>query len=108
MAFFKAIDNYTTKQSGENGHTEYSWSISSIEERICQFNFQCVRTTDSKLSELENILTCLLVDIRNIEDKTESLKYLNIIFKSKIFLIKYLFIFFITHNLSSIFMLYER
>ena len=81
MAFFKAIDNYTTKQSGENGHTEYSWSISSIEERICQFNFQCVRTTDSKLSELENILTCLLVDIRNIEDKTESLKYLNIIFK---------------------------
>ena len=75
--FTSALDNYS-KKSGENGHTEYAWSNTSIQERICQFNFQCVRTTESKLLELENIFTCLLVDITTMEDMEEKTKYLNI------------------------------
>ena len=78
--FTSALDNYS-KKSGENGHTEYAWSNTSIQERICQFNFQCVRTTESKLLELENIFTCLLVDITTMEDMEEKTKYLNILFK---------------------------
>lgn len=78
--FTSALDNYS-KKSGENGHTEYAWSNTSIQERICQFNFQCVRTTETKLLELENIFTCLLVDITTMEDIEEKTKYLNILFK---------------------------
>jgi len=80
MAFFEAMDKHT-KQLGENGHTEYSWSKTSIQERICQFNFQCVRTTNDKILQLENILSCLLVDITKNLDPVEKNTYLNILFK---------------------------
>jgi len=78
--FTKAIDDYT-RQLGENGHTEHSWSTTSIQERICQFNFQCVRTTNDKILQLENVLTCLLVDITTVVDPVEKSTYLNILFK---------------------------
>ena len=52
-ALINALDNYTPKQIGENGHVEYGWS-NDIREKILQFSFQLVRTSDS--SNLKTIL----------------------------------------------------
>ena len=38
-ALIGALDNYTSTQIGENGHTEYTWS-NNIKERILQVSFQ--------------------------------------------------------------------
>jgi hypothetical protein len=56
-ALINALDNYTPKQVGENGHVEYGWS-NDIRERILQFNFQLVRTSDT--SGLKTVLTDIL------------------------------------------------
>ena len=59
-ALINALDNYTPKQIGENGHVEYGWS-NDIREKILQYSFQLVRTTsDSNLkSVLKDMLTVL-------------------------------------------------
>ena len=46
-------------QTGENGHTEFAWS-NDIQEKICQFEFQCVRTDSNGIDELSEILCNLL------------------------------------------------
>jgi Mg-chelatase subunit ChlD len=56
-ALINALDNYTPKQVGENGHVEYGWS-NDIRERILQFSFQLVRTSDT--SGLKTVLTDIL------------------------------------------------
>ena len=57
-ALINTLDNYTNKQIGENGHTEYGWS-NNIKEQILQLSFQLVRTTsdnniDNIISHIEN------------------------------------------------------
>ena len=58
---FEAIDKSTNNptQTGENGHTEMSWS-KDIEDQIVQFDFQCVRTDKNGIHALHVILKNLL------------------------------------------------
>jgi hypothetical protein len=58
-AFISALDSVTPFRTGENGHTEMAWS-NDLQEKIVQFDFQCVRTTDDKITELSAILDTLL------------------------------------------------
>ena len=44
-ALIGALDNYTSKQIGENGATEYTWS-NDVRERIVQLSVQLTRTKD--------------------------------------------------------------
>jgi hypothetical protein len=44
-ALIGALDNYTSKQIGENGHLENAWST-DVRERILQLSFQLTRTKD--------------------------------------------------------------
>ena len=44
-ALIGALDNYTSKQIGENGHLENTWS-NDARERILQLSFQFTRTKD--------------------------------------------------------------
>lgn len=65
----KALDSFTTKQCGENGHIEYGWS-NDMQEKIVQFNFQLTRTSDvniyKSLSEtLSNMLNTLQLYVKN-------------------------------------------
>lgn len=45
-SFIAAMDTHTPTQSGENGHTEYTWSHNPS-EKITQFYFQLVRTKEN-------------------------------------------------------------
>ena len=58
-ALIKALDSHTPVQTGENGHTEFTWS-NDIQEKICQFDFQCVRTNEEGIDALSEILCDLL------------------------------------------------
>jgi hypothetical protein len=58
-AFIGALDSVTPFSTGENGHTEMAWS-NDLQEKIVQFDFQCVRTTDDKITELSVVLDTLL------------------------------------------------
>ena len=61
-ALINALDNYTPKQIGENGHLEYTWS-NDIKEKIVQFSFQLVRTSEN--NELKDILTDMLTILKH-------------------------------------------
>jgi hypothetical protein len=58
-ALINALDNHTSKQIGENGHAEYSWS-NSIRERIHQLSFQLTRTDEKGVQKLSLILKDIL------------------------------------------------
>ena len=58
-ALVNALDNYTLKQIGENGHVEYGWS-NNIREKILQLSFQLVRTQDQNQ---EKFLASILKDM---------------------------------------------
>jgi len=58
-ALITALDNYTPRQLGENGHVEYGWS-NSIKEKILQFSFQCTRTDEDGVKSLKNVLVDML------------------------------------------------
>ena len=58
-ALIKVLDSNTPIQTGENGHTEFTWS-NDTQEKICQFEFQCVRTDSDGIDELSEILCDLL------------------------------------------------
>jgi len=45
-SFIAAMDTHTPTQTGENGHTEYTWSHNPS-EKITQFYFQLVRTKEN-------------------------------------------------------------
>jgi len=67
-----------SQQLGENNHAEYSWS-NDIEEKIVQFNFQLVRTSDkNQLHVLKCKLQELLRDISKVSCKEY---YLTILFR---------------------------
>ena len=63
-ALVNALDNYTSKQIGENGHAEYGWS-NSIRERILQFSFQLTRTDEKGVQKLSFILKEMLNTLKS-------------------------------------------
>jgi hypothetical protein len=70
-ALISALDtNANLKQQGENRHTEYTWS-NELREKICQLNFQLVRTNETNMISLEKlykeIITKLFLNISNSE-----------------------------------------
>jgi len=69
-ALMNAIDSYTPTQTGENGHTEYTWS-NDLQERIVQFSFQIVRCDSSVVSSLGKILRQIIVDLKGIQLKNK-------------------------------------
>ena len=82
-ALIGALDNYTSRQIGENGHLEYTWS-NDIRERIAQLSFQLTRTKD--ISYLARQTEELLLDLqaRNASGKMlkeEYVEYMSILYK---------------------------
>jgi hypothetical protein len=81
-----ALDNYTTKQFGENGHTEYGWS-NSIREKIVQFSFQLTRTNEHGVRALQVVLTNLLTSLKynvksgSIPEKQVARGYLSVLYR---------------------------
>ena len=71
-ALVNALDNYTPKQFGENGHVEYGFS-NSIQDLILQFSFQLTRTDESGFDSLNVTLKNLLTSIKYIIDNKSSL-----------------------------------
>jgi Mg-chelatase subunit ChlD len=67
-ALVNALDNYTNKQIGENGHVEYGWS-NNVQERIVQFSFQVTRTDEKGVKKLQIILKGILVLLKHTIDK---------------------------------------
>ena len=61
-AIIGALDSYTSKQIGENGTTEYTWS-NDVREKIVQLSFQLTRTKN--ISYLSRHFELLLTDLRN-------------------------------------------
>jgi hypothetical protein len=57
-SIISALDSYTPKQFGENGHVEYGWS-NSIIETILQFSFQVTRIKKGDENELKKLETIL-------------------------------------------------
>jgi len=68
--FVNALQNYTMTQKGERGHLEKTWSF-DIDEKITQFFFQLVRSTDHSGLErhLHDILGKLKHDMEVLQDK---------------------------------------
>jgi|LauGreDrversion4_2_1035121.scaffolds.fasta_scaffold13739_5 hypothetical protein len=82
-ALIGALDNNTSKQIGENGSTEYTWS-NSIKERILQLSFQLTRTNDA--SVLSKQIDSLLMDLQARKnagkiDNEEYSEYMTILYK---------------------------
>lgn len=78
-----ALDNFTPKQNGENGHDEYSWS-NSIQERILQISFQLTRTNNSQ--NLERLLDEIIVDLKcsytgKTIQRSEFVGYMSVLFR---------------------------
>jgi hypothetical protein len=73
-AMIQALDSFTPLpamalaplpvplRSGENGHTELALS-NDIQEKIVQFDFQCVRTDADGVADLANVLDSLLREL---------------------------------------------
>lgn len=82
-SFMDAIDNYTSNL-GENGHCEYGWTntnTNNFQEKICQFQFQLVRTTSSQqLSVLADVLRGLLRTIRDATAISILTEYLSVLY----------------------------
>ena len=85
-AIITALDTYTPKQTGENGHVEYGWS-NDIREKIVQFSFQITRTDKNQVFQLETVLVDILTLLKNrvestsIAERTVGLEYLTILYK---------------------------
>ena len=58
-ALISALDKHTPTQTGENGHSEYTWS-NDLQELIVQFHFQVVRTNADGVSALSIKLNDIL------------------------------------------------
>jgi hypothetical protein len=61
-ALVQALDSFTPIRNGENSHAELDWS-NEIQEKIVQFDFQCVRTDSNGVRILSHILDYLLLQI---------------------------------------------
>ena len=70
-ALVQALDNFTPARTGLNGHSELAWSH-DLEEKIVQFDFQCVRADANTLAALSTTLTGLLSCLSTKTDNVES------------------------------------
>lgn len=72
-AIHQLIDNYSSKQFGENGHIEYGWS-NSFQEKILQFHFQLTRTNDCNIQSLKMHLDHLLCDLKKCNQSQSNIE----------------------------------
>ena len=85
-ALVTALDNYTNKHIGENGHVEYGWS-NNIKERIIQFSFQVTRTDDKGLKKLKIILKDILtvlkynINMGSLPEREVAKDYLSLLYR---------------------------
>lgn len=87
-SLISALDNYTPKHFGENGHAEYTWS-NNIREKILQFSFQLTRTNEKGVSMLASTLKEMLNSLKgkNLDktikssEKTVVREYLVLLYK---------------------------
>jgi len=87
-ALINALDNYTPKQVGENGHVEYGWS-NNIREKIVQISFQITRTDENGCNSLKKQLHNILHDLKyklsssstSIFEKEVTRAYLSILYR---------------------------
>jgi hypothetical protein len=61
-ALVQGLDSFTPIRKGENSHAELDWS-NEIQEKIVQFDFQCVRTDSNGVRNLSYILDYLILKI---------------------------------------------
>ena len=61
-ALLQAIDAMSNIRQGDNGHPELDWS-NDMQEKIVQFDFQCVRTAEADISNLAQILDEILGEL---------------------------------------------
>lgn len=64
--YISALDNYTLRQIGENGHIEYGWS-NNVREKIVQFYFQLTRAKNKEqIKRMSEILYNILFELKTI------------------------------------------
>jgi len=76
----QALDSFTPLpvpapaplRSGENGHTELDWQR-DLQEKIVQFDFQCVRTDAEGVADLAKVLDGLICELTTNESHNELL-----------------------------------
>lgn len=71
MSFINAMDNFTPKSIGKNGHVQYSWS-NNMNEKILQFYYQLVRRDERELSFLETRLDELLTFFKQTNKENQT------------------------------------
>lgn len=74
-ALISALNSHTPLQRGENGHVEHGWS-SDLREEIVQLSFQCVRTSETGVSDLGNRLYSIAKRLLNINEETNIENYI--------------------------------
>ena len=83
-ALVSALDSFPPQHIGENDHVEFGWS-NNVQEKICQFDFQCVRTDTAGVQNLATILDGLLsrlsVKKSTEQDERSRLSYLVTLYK---------------------------
>jgi hypothetical protein len=81
-SIIKKSDFLTPKQVGNNGNVEYTWSTNTnIREKILQFSFQLVRTTEKQMEKLEEILRDILQNLKQSEKSDETVAYLSLMYR---------------------------
>ena len=72
-ALISALDTFTPVREGENGHTELDWS-NDLQEKVVQFDFQCVRTDEQGIAALSTTLDGLLsrLSVKQSNSENES------------------------------------
>lgn len=68
-ALISALDSFIPICVGENGHSELDWS-NDLQEKIVQFDFQCVRTDEIGISTLATVLDGILGQLSTIPSTT--------------------------------------
>ena len=79
-----AIDRVTLVKEGENNHDEYGWS-NDLQEKVVQFDFQCVRTDEQGIAALsttlDGLLSRLSVKQSNSENESKRKELLTTLYK---------------------------
>lgn len=87
--YISALDNYTLRQLGENGHPEYAWS-NNVREKMVQFYFQLTRASNKEqIKKMSDILYTILTELKGViktkpQDSSEYImakSYLSIMYK---------------------------
>lgn len=85
VSIINALDSHIPIRAGENNHSEFNWS-KDLQEKIVQFDFQCVRTDNEGILKLTEILDSILIELttlRNPEKKELLITLYKIIGKTR-------------------------